>query len=202
VTAFNLQPRPQPAAESPAADGFHPARLEALFRYSFAQRWRTLLIGGAAEPFYQPAASERDFHRLYYRSDYFASALHEIAHWCIAGDRRRLLPDFGYWYAPEGRDADQQRAFEAVEAAPQALEWFFSQACGYPFRVSVDNLAANDGQPADTAPFKCLVLAAATTWLQRGIPQRAALYFQALAGEFASGLELADISLDPAGLAG
>ncbi|GAM69307.1 transporting ATPase [Vibrio sp. JCM 19236] len=26
--------------------------------------------------------------------------MHEIAHWCVAGPKRRLLEDFGYWYEP------------------------------------------------------------------------------------------------------
>ena len=84
------------------------------------------------EPYYQPATGECDMHRLFYRSDYFASALHEVAHWCIAGERRRQLADFGYWYTPDGRSPQQQSAFEAVEAKPQPLDWFFSLACGYP----------------------------------------------------------------------
>ncbi len=32
-----------------------------------------------------------------------------------------------------GATSEQQLAFEAVEAKPQALEWLFSLACGYPF---------------------------------------------------------------------
>jgi elongation factor P hydroxylase len=190
------------AARLAAAGGFHPARLERLFEQCFAARWRTVLIGGAEEPFYRPAARDLDRHRLYYRSDYFASALHEIAHWCIAGEQRRLQADFGYWYAPEGRDASEQRAFEAVEAKPQALEWLFSQACGYRFSVSVDNLCDEDGRLADTTPFKRQVVAAAQAWLARGVPLRAGLFFAALAAEFGTGLTLAEVNLDPAGLAG
>ncbi len=50
----------------------------------------------------------------------FASALHEISHWCIAGKARRELVDFGYWYCPDGRDAMTQSQFEDVEVKPQA----------------------------------------------------------------------------------
>ena len=95
---------------------FNAQRLEAVFGACFAARWRTRLVGGAGEPFYQPARSAGEYHLLHYRLDYFASALHEVAHWCIAGTRRRRLPDFGYWYAPDGREPVQQRAFEALTA--------------------------------------------------------------------------------------
>jgi elongation factor P hydroxylase len=132
-------------ARCTAADNFQAQRLEEVFARCFSRRWRTRLVGGADEPSYQPATDRHALHVLHYRSDYFASALHETAHWCIAGERRRQLPDFGYWYAPDGRDQQQQLAFEAVEARPQALEWLFSLACGYRFRISVDNLGAPGG---------------------------------------------------------
>lgn len=74
----------------------------------------------------------------------------EISHFCIAGDQRRLLPDFGYWYAPDGRSAAQQQAFERVEIKPQALECLFTHACGRPFQVSQDNLFADFDTSAST----------------------------------------------------
>ncbi len=43
------------------------------------------------------------------RTDFFASALHEISHWCVAGKARREQVDFGYWYCPDGRDAMTQK---------------------------------------------------------------------------------------------
>ena len=56
-------------------------------------------------------------------------------HWCLAGTRRRQRVDYGYWYAPEGRDEAQQAAFFAVEAAPQALESLFCERLsGCPLR--------------------------------------------------------------------
>lgn len=58
----------------------------------------------------------------------FNSALHEISHWTIAGAKRRLLPDLGYWYAPDGRTKEQQDLFEQVEIKPQAIEWLFAQS--------------------------------------------------------------------------
>ena len=69
-------------------------------------------------------------------------SLLELSHWCVAGEARRRLPDFGYWYAPDGRSAAQQQSFERVEIKPQALECLFTLACGRPFQVSQDNLFA------------------------------------------------------------
>lgn len=115
-----------------------------IFNRCFLTEESTRLMGGASEPVYHPsqpkAAAEIHFTR-----DYFASALHEIAHWCVAGRHRRTLEDYGYWYAPDGRSREQQAEFERVEVRPQALEWFFSEACGWRFRVSADNLDAGLG---------------------------------------------------------
>ena len=190
------------AAATPAATEFRAGRLDRLFATCFAGDYRTRLVGGADEPYYQPAASPGQFHQLYYRSDYFASALHEVAHWCIAGQRRRTLPDFGYWYAPDGRDAGQQLAFQAVEVKPQALEWLFSLACGYRFTVSVDNLDLQNGPAPGTSPFKRQILAQARAWQSSGLPHRAGLFFAALAGEFGTGLQLEDLRLQLTGLHG
>jgi elongation factor P hydroxylase len=187
------------AVRVPGRDTFEPGRLERSFSDCFSRRWRTRLVGGADEPWYQPAADQRGFHLLCYRSDYFASALHETAHWCIAGERRRQLPDFGYWYAPDGRNPEQQLAFEAVEAKPQALEWLFSLACGYRFRISVDNLGAPGGVP-DTEPFRRQVVSAALLWQGRGLPARANLFFEALVREFGTGCQLRDLDLNLSGL--
>ncbi|WP_424517673.1 elongation factor P hydroxylase [Psychrobacter sp.] len=66
-----------------------------------------------------------------------------LSHWCVAGEARRRLADFGYWYAPDGRTAAQQQAFERVEIKPQALECLFTLACERSFEVSQDNLFAD-----------------------------------------------------------
>lgn len=94
--------------------------------------------------------------RIVFAHGYFASALHEISHWCIAGPQRRLLADLGYWYAPDGRNAEQQALFEQVEVKPQALEWLFSRACQRKFRVSLDNL---NGEAGSGEQFKDRVYA-------------------------------------------
>jgi elongation factor P hydroxylase len=138
------------------------------------------LQGGASEPLYLPASAGRDA-IIFYRADYAASALHEVAHWCIAGAERRRREDYGYWYIPDGRDAAQQRAFQQAEQQPQALEWHFARAAGVPFRISLDNLAAStDDGPA----FAAAVAAQAQRLCQTGLPPRAESFRRALASRF------------------
>ncbi|MBZ2187511.1 elongation factor P hydroxylase [Alcanivorax sp. JB21] len=134
-------------ADQPVEPVHRAQDLEALFAQTFAAHYNTVLCGGAEEPLYQPGAP----HRIVYTRDYFRSALHEVAHWCVAGEKRRQLPDYGYWYAPDGRDAVQQQAFEQVEVRPQALELLFCEACGHPFSVSLDNLEGLSGVLGEAA---------------------------------------------------
>ena len=108
------------------------------------------LVKGGSEPEYFPA-DENSPARIQFAHGFFNSALHEISHWTIAGEKRRRLPDLGYWYAPDGRTAEQQALFEQVEIKPQAVEWLFAQAFGRKFRVSLDNLT---GEGGDGAAFK------------------------------------------------
>ena len=102
------------------------------------------LVKGDFEPEYFPAIDSSPA-RIQFAHGFFNSALHEISHWSIAGDKRRLLPDLGYWYAPDGRTAEQQALFEQVEIKPQAIEWLFATAFGRKFRVSLDNLTGEGG---------------------------------------------------------
>ena len=145
-----------------------------IFNRCFAQS-HTKLVGGASEPFYEPGKREA---RVYFREDYASSALHEIAHWCIAGAERRQRPDYGYWYS-DTRDVKQQRTFEAVEIKPQALEWIFSVAAGIDFRVSCDNF---DESTLDISGFSAGVHAAVITWLD-GLPPRAERFIHALVAQ-------------------
>ena len=174
---------------------FAACRLEVIFTTCFAAEYRTRLSGGAQEPLYQPAADPAGEHQLWYREDYFASALHETAHWCIAGSKRRELLDFGYWYAPDGRNQSQQQAFELAESKPQALEWLFSRACGYRFCLSADNLDGFDGQVPDSSHFRQRVFEQARLWQRHGLPPRAARFFQALSHEFATSQVLSAMPL-------
>lgn len=113
------------------------------------------LVKGDFEPEYFPATSNT-FAKIQFAHGFFNSALHEISHWTIAGDKRRRLPDLGYWYAPDGRTAEQQALFEQVEIKPQAIEWLFATAFGRKFRVSLDNL---NGEGGDGCGFKDQVFA-------------------------------------------
>ena len=116
------------------------ADLISIFESTFYQSHNTRLVKGEHEPIYIPASDEANFHQIIFAHGFYASALHEIAHWLVAGDKRRLLEDYGYWYCPDGRDRAQQAEFESVEVKPQAIEWALSAAAGVNFNVSVDNL--------------------------------------------------------------
>ena len=115
--------------------------LMSVFNQLFADQHVTL-VRAEGEPEYFPATAYEPA-RIQFAHGFFASALHEISHWCIAGNKRRALIDFGYWYTPDGRSAAQQHQFEQLEIKPQALECLFTLACNRPFEVSQDNLFAD-----------------------------------------------------------
>jgi len=152
--------------------------LERAFRECFRADYATILVGGGSEPLYLPSCDPaREPHRVVYREDYFASALHEVAHWCLAGAERRKLEDYGYWYRPDGRNAAEQAEFERAEARPQAVEWIFSEACGFSFHLSADNLAGAFGP---SRRFEEHVRRARSDFLERGLPVRADRFLAAL----------------------
>ncbi len=103
-----------------------------------------IIQGGADEPFYEAAKGEQKA-ILYFRSNYPRSLLHELSHYCLAGNHRRTLDDFGYWYFPCGRTEEEQILFEKVEARPQGLEKAFCEAVGLQFSPSLDDFS---GRPA------------------------------------------------------
>lgn len=156
----------------------------ALFDGLFQDTYNTRLIRGGDEPLYRPADDLCPYHRVIFARGYYASALHEIAHWCIAGAWRREREDYGYWYLPDGRDGQQQRAFENAEVAPQALELLFSEACGLNFHVSVDNLSAVE---VDREGFRRRVETRAVRFVAEGMPKRASAFRRALAVLYAGG---------------
>ncbi|ARS54323.1 hypothetical protein B9G99_00505 [Kushneria konosiri] len=153
-----------------------------LFNHVFSSRYQTLLVRGDDEPIYLPADDDHAHHRIVFAHGYFASALHEISHWCIAGERRRLLEDYGYWYMPDRRDDSAQQAFEAAEIAPQAIEKSLTLACGRRFNVSVDNLEGS--ADVDRDAFAVKVEARRQRYLSDGLPARAEAFRQALEGLF------------------
>lgn len=148
-----------------------------LFSATFAESENTILVKGEHEPIYIPAKVPTQKHQIVFAHGYYASALHEISHWCIAGAKRRLLEDYGYWYCPDGRDSQEQAEFEKVEIKPQAIEWAFSAAAGKVFRVSTDNL---NGAPVDTLGFQKAVEEQLSLYLAQGFPSRAGLFIQVL----------------------
>lgn len=163
----------------------HAEDLSGLFNTTFDVE-RTILVpntswpledGTADEPVYLPADRACPFNRIVYAHGFFASALHEIAHWCIAGAERRKLLDYGYWYEPDNRDIAQQTDFERVEVKPQALEMAFSEAARFPFRVSVDNLS---GIPIDRDGFARRVSDQCERFRRDGFPARARRFLDAL----------------------
>ena len=149
-----------------------------LFNHRFADEFNTRLVKGGDEPLYLPASEQCAYHQIIFARGFYASALHEIAHWCIAGKERRLLEDFGYWYIPDGRNEQQQKAFEKVEVCPQAVEWAFCVAANKAFNVSADNL---DGFDADTQTFKVNVYRQVLVYLEQGFPAQAEAFIKVLA---------------------
>ncbi|TQV76572.1 elongation factor P hydroxylase [Aliikangiella marina] len=156
-------------------------QLVEVFNNLFLESENTQLKPGAEEPFYRAAKDGRPA-TIFSRNDYFSSALHEIAHWCIAGKKRRQLDDFGYWYAPEGRTAEQQVDFEAVEVKPQAIEWALSLAANHQFHYSADNLS----QGIDASmTFKAAVHQQLVNYLEgQSLPPRAKLLFDRMLSVF------------------
>ncbi len=137
IATANLQPI--------ADESEQTAWLITLFNQLFAEQNVILVHAseeGKDEPEYLPATDNQPA-KICFAHGYFASALHEISHWTIAGKKRRKLNDFGYWYAPDGRNEEQQKQFEQFEIKPQAIECLFTLACGRPFQVSQDNLSAD-----------------------------------------------------------
>ena len=149
-----------------------------IFEQTFYDKYNTRLVRGDDEPIYLPACKDVAFHRIIFAHGYFASAMHEIAHWCVAGPQRRLVEDFGYWYEPDGRDAQTQAEFEKVEIRPQAYEWILSQSAGFRFQVSCDNLHGE--MEPDRLGFMEKVQAEVAKILTDGLPERVAMLSNAL----------------------
>lgn len=152
--------------------------LIALFEQVFFQQYNTRLIKGGDEPLYSPASEECPYHQIIFAHGYYESAFHEIAHWCQAGEKRRLLEDFGYWYIPDGRNEKQQKKFEQVEVYPQAIEWAFNVAAQKKFNTSADNL---NGYQGDLTGFKAKVYQQVLVFIEQGFPARAQKFITALA---------------------
>lgn len=160
-------------------------RVIAVFHRLFRASHRVRVQGGFSEPFYRAPQADREG-EIQFRHDYLNSCLHEIAHWLLAGEARLAQDDFGYWYAPDGRNAEQQAAFYRAEVRPQALEWSMADICGAEFRISADNLA---GEAATQGPaleaFAAKVAEQKANWRRNGYPPRAFRFLDALRAAFA-----------------
>lgn len=152
--------------------------LISLFNTLFAHQ-HVILVRGGAEPEYFPAKDNQPA-RIEFAHGFFQSGLHECSHFFIAGERRRQLSDFGYWYAPDGRTEVQQQAFERVEIKPQALECLFTLACRRPFQVSQDNLFATFDTSTSTFAQDVYQQAKAYIAEPHVIPRDAKILLQAL----------------------
>ncbi|GEA13332.1 elongation factor P hydroxylase [Alteromonas sp. KUL49] len=161
-----------------------------LFNSEFSD-FNTRLVLGEDEPIYLPANDQTPYHQIVFAHGYFSSALHEIAHWCIAGAKRRLQEDYGYWYCPDGRDELQQAEFEKVEVKPQAIEWAFTAASGRKFQVSTDNL---NGAEPDREAFTGAVKAQLVAYLMGNFPPRAWRFINVLKGEFQGNLPAFEVT--------
>lgn len=112
-------------------------RLKTLFEHLFPT---LTIIGGADEPYYEaPKANAKA--KIFFKENYPRSLLHEIAHYCLAGQKRRKLDDYGYWYTECGRTSEEQELFQLVEARPQGLEKAMCEAIGIYFLPSLDDFS-------------------------------------------------------------
>ncbi len=158
-----------------------------IFKNCFYAEYNTLLIKGTDEPLYLPANDQQPHNAIYFAHGFFSSALHETAHWLIAGVERRKQIDYGYWYAPDGRTAEQQELFQRVEVKPQALEWMLSSAANHPFNISIDNL---NGSESDSEGFKHAIREQVRHYCEHGLPKRAKRFHAALCDFYATPHEL------------
>ena len=157
-------------------------RIARLFNATFAARYATVMIGGAAEPLYLPRDGTSPA-RIFYTRDFPASVLHEAAHWCVAGSARRALVDYGYTYAPPPRSHEDRAAFFAAERDVQALECVFARCAGLEFSISADDFGVTVGEREAFA----LVVAARSIERARHLSGRAAAFAAVLNAAAGSG---------------
>ncbi len=171
--------------------GHHIQDIIDLFDECFFDTYNTRLVKGNDEPIYLPAGKtdinipEQDYAQVVFAHGYYASALHEISHWCLAGEDRRTKIDFGYWYCPDGRTAEQQAKFQQVEIKPQSIEWALCLAAGFKFNVSCDNLTGDEfGNQPDSQAFEQQILQQISHYIEHGFPSRAQLLMTKLAAHY------------------
>ncbi len=152
--------------------------LAEVFNLSFGDTYNVRCLGGFSQPEYLTAMQTQGSAQLRYTRDYAASALHEIAHWCVAGKDRLALNDFGYGYLPPPRDKATQQRFFALEFKVQVLEAWFASGTGVRFVASADNFDCSD--EARNA-FAQQITTAVQAYTLADVPPRAQEFTRALA---------------------
>ena len=157
-----------------------------LFNNAFEKKYRVRLIGGAAEPIYLPPTDEKTG-AICFREDFASSALHEVAHWCLAGRDRRKMVDFGYEYISPPRDEVAQIIFLQAETRVQGLERLFSEVSGVSFSASLDNLDCDEvnmkKMPKLVFEFETALETESQNWklkIDRNPSLRAAIFYDSL----------------------
>ena len=157
-----------------------------LFNSTFEEKYRVRLIGGAAEPIYLPPTDKKTG-AICFREDFVSSALHEVAHWCLAGRDRRKMIDFGYEYISPPRDEIAQKIFLHAEARVQGLERLFSEVSGVSFSASLDNLDCDEvttkKMPNLVLEFETALETESQNWklkIDRNPSLRAAIFYDSL----------------------
>jgi elongation factor P hydroxylase len=149
-----------------------------VFNGCFALTYGVKMRGGADEPLYLPA-SQVSPAELIFRENFPASALHEAAHWCIAGAHRRNSLDFAYTYIAAPRSAGEQELFFAAELRTQSLESVFAETANVIFNPSADNLNCDISAFANAIARR---RAQTDEWLNSSAGMRAMQFCQALSG--------------------
>ena len=90
----------------------HYQDLITLFNSCFAAEYNTRLIKGDDEPIYLPADEQRLLSCLVFSPmDFLVVHCMNVLIGLLLGEERRKLVDFGYWYLPDGRTAEEQAGF-------------------------------------------------------------------------------------------
>ena len=161
-----------------------------LFHRIFKENYKTIIVKGEYEPFYKAAKSDCAFHEIIYANDSLSSLLHELSHWFIAGNARRMQDDYGYWYLEKRKTNKEQNDFFKSEVKPQALEWILSMAADHHFQFSIDNFYIEELTGIDK--FKSDVLEQVKIYLNGNIEKRAKIFIQELQKKYQSDLYLSE----------
>lgn len=164
-----------------SSDIMETAPLISLFNELFKAEYNTILDHSADEPWYQPASKDCPHNQILFAHGFYASALHEIGHWLIAGRARWSQVDLGYWYKPDGRTSEEQKQFGECESRNQGLEWLLAIAAGMNFNISQDNLSGNNDDAADISKrFAAQVRVRAAEFLTAGLNKRSQILVDSL----------------------